>query len=109
VVIAASNPSELLDRAAWRRFQLRLALPTPTQTQLGRYFAAFAKRMEEPLGFTPQTVAKSLGEISYAEAEEFCNGVHRRLALSLGEGSVKSIIAEQLKLWKARACQPEAS
>ena len=49
--------------------------------------------MEAPLGPGPQTIAKSLGKISYAEAEEFCNGVRRRLALSLGEGSVKSIVA----------------
>ena len=30
VVIAASNHSELLDRAVWRRFQIRLELPAPT-------------------------------------------------------------------------------
>jgi len=30
IVAAATNHPELLDRAAWRRFQLRLALPRPT-------------------------------------------------------------------------------
>ena len=65
--------------------------------------------MDESLGMGPTTIAKSLGKISYAEAEEFCNGVRRRLALSLGEGSVKLIVAEQLKLWKARARQPDTS
>ena len=107
VVIAASNHSELLDRAVWRRFQFRLELPAPTLTQVGRYFEAFAKTMDGPLGLGPRTIAKSLGDISYAEAEEFCKGVRRRLALSMGEGSVKSAVAEQLKLWKARARQPD--
>ena len=107
VVVAASNHSELLDRAVWRRFQFRLELPAPTPAQVGHYLEAFAGRMDEPLGVEPTTIAKSLGRISYAEAEEFCNGVRRRLALSLGEGSVKSIVAEQLKLWKARARQPD--
>ena len=109
VVIAASNHSELLDRAVWRRFQFRLELPAPTQSQVEHYFQAFAERMDEPLGIGATTIAKSLGRISYAEAEEFCNGIRRRLALSLGEGSVKSIVSEQLKLWKARARQPDTS
>ena len=107
VVVAASNHSELLDRAVWRRFQFRLELPAPTPAQVGRYFEAFAKGVDEPLGIGANTIAKTLGEISYSEAEEFCNGVRRRLALSLGEGSVKSIVAEQLELWKARARQPD--
>ena len=107
VVIAASNHSELLDRAVWRRFQFRLELPAPTRAQVGRYFEAFAKTMDGPLGVAPNTIAKSLGDISYAEAEEFCRGVRRRVALTLGEGAVKSIVAEQLKLWKARARQPD--
>jgi len=69
----------------------------------------FAGTMDEPLGVVPNTLARSLGSISYAEAEEFCAGVRRRLALSLGEGSLKSIVAGQLKLWKARAPQPDTS
>ena len=107
VVIAASNHSELLDRAVWRRFQFRLELPAPTQTQIGRYLETFASTMDEPLGMAPNGIARSLGKISYAEAEEFCIGVRRRLALSLGEGSLKSIVSDELKLWKARARQPD--
>ena len=103
VVVAASNHSELLDRAVWRRFQFRLELPAPTQMELGRYFQFFANGMDQPLGISPNSIAKSLGNISYAEAEEFCNGVRRRLALSLGDGSLRSIVAEQLSLWKVRA------
>ena len=109
VVVAASNHAELLDRAVWRRFQFRLQLPAPTKAQLGRYLEAFAGKMDEPLGMGPNTIVKSLGDISYAEAEEFCAGIRRRHALSLGEGSLKSIVAEQLKLWKARALQPDTS
>ena len=63
--------------------------------------------MDGPPGVGPNTIAKALGDISYAEAEEFCKGVRRRAALTLGEGAVKSIVAEQLELWKARARQPD--
>ena len=109
VVVAASNHSELLDRAVWRRFQFRLELPAPTQAQLSRYFKAFADGMNEPLGASAKTIAKALDKISYAEAEEFCDGVRRRHALSMGEDSLKAIVAEQLRLWKVRACQPDAA
>ena len=50
VVVTASNHPELLDRAVWRRFQLRLELPAPTRAEIGRYFEAFSSRMDKPLG-----------------------------------------------------------
>ena len=109
IVIAASNHPELLDRAVWRRFQLRLELPAPTQEAIIRYVEAFAGRMDEPLGINAKTIATSLGKISYAEVEEFCYGVRRRRVLSMGEKPLKKIIAEQLKLWKARALQPDVA
>jgi SpoVK/Ycf46/Vps4 family AAA+-type ATPase len=34
VTVAATNHAELLDRAVWRRFQLRLALPQPSRETL---------------------------------------------------------------------------
>ena len=109
VVVTASNHSELLDRAVWRRFQLRLELPAPTRAQICSYLEAFASRVDEPLGLSAETIAKSLGKISYAEAEEFCYGVYRRRALSMGEKPLKTIVDEQLKLWEARARQPDAT
>ena len=60
VVVAASNHSELLDRAVWRRFQIRLELPAPTQAQLARYFDAFARKTDQPLGRSAESIAKSL-------------------------------------------------
>lgn len=108
VVIAATNHSELLDRAVWRRFQLRLELPAPTRGQLTRYFEEFAKKIQEqPLGHSPAALARSLGRISYGEAEQFCLDVRRRSVLALGEKSLKDVVSEQLKLWSARVRGPE--
>ena len=84
-------------------------LPAPTQAQICHYIKMFASRAGEPLGLRAETMAKSLGKISYAEAEEFCYGVRRRHALSMGEKPLKTIVAEQLKLWKARARQPDVT
>ena len=105
VVVAASNHAELLDRAVWRRFQLRLTLPSPTQAQICRYFEVFEDRMDEPLGLSVQTIAKALCKISYAEAEAFCRSVKRRSALSMHEKPLKEIVSDQLQQWKARARQ----
>jgi len=102
IAVAASNHSELLDRAVWRRFQLRLSLKAPTWTELTAYFQRFADNMAEPLGRAPDSIAKALGAISYAEAEEFCLDVRRRHVLAMGETPLKRIVEERLKMWSAR-------
>jgi SpoVK/Ycf46/Vps4 family AAA+-type ATPase len=99
IVAAATNHPELLDRAAWRRFQVRLNLPLPSQKELAGYIEAFMSRFDEPLNTSTLTVAKSLGNISYAEAEQFCLDVRRRQVLSAGENTLRNIITEQLKMW----------
>jgi AAA+ superfamily predicted ATPase len=103
VVIAATNHSELLDRAVWRRFQLRLSLPAPTQKQLTQFLQMLAEKAEVRLGVSAAQITKSLGRISYAEAEEFLLNVMRREILTSGECPSGEIVREQLKLWTARA------
>lgn len=102
ISVAATNHSELLDRAVWRRFQLRLSLKAPTRAELTAYFQRFADLMEEPLGRAPSAIAKALGSISYAEAEEFCLDVRRRHVLAMGGTPLKTIVEERLKMWTAR-------
>ena len=102
MVVAATNHAELLDRAAWRRFQVRLALDPPTRKGLTAYFARFAESLDEPLGRTPATIARRLGAVSYAEAEEFCRDVRRRAVLTMGEKALAAIVAERLTLWRER-------
>src|ERR1044072_2718360 len=53
VVITATNHAELLDRAVWRRFQIRLSLPSPTVAQKIEWFARLQSRLESPLGMAP--------------------------------------------------------
>ena len=71
VVVAATNHAELLDRAVWRRFQVRLALDPPSRRELTAYLARFADSCDETLGRSPATIAKRLGAVSFAEAEVF--------------------------------------
>jgi SpoVK/Ycf46/Vps4 family AAA+-type ATPase len=103
VVIAATNHSELLDRAVWRRFQLRLPLPAPTQKQMAQFVESLAEKAELNLGVSAAQITKSLGRVSYAEAEEFLLNIMRRVILTQGERPSGEIVREQLKLWTARA------
>ena len=107
IAVAATNHSELLDRAVWRRFQLRLSLKAPTRTELTAYFQRFAERLDQPMGRTPGAIAKALGAISYAEAEEFCLDIRRRHVLAFGEMPLKEIVEERLKMWTARTSPSE--
>ena len=102
VVIAATNHSELLDRAVWRRFQLRLGLPAPGEKELTKYFDQFLTSFDKRPGVTATTIAKRLGAISYAEAEEFTLDVRRRDVMTMKERPLKKTIEEQLKLWEER-------
>ena len=102
VVVAATNHAELLDRGVWRRFQVRLTLNAPSERDLAAFIARFAESLDAPLGRTPATIAKRLGRVSYAEAEDFCLDLRRRSVLDMGESPLSAIVAERLRLWEAR-------
>ena len=102
VVVAATNHPELLDRAVWRRFQLRLELPMPNKQQREAYFERVAKRFDFAFGYAPRTLADKLEGASFAELEDFVTDVARRYVLTLPDANPKSIVSERLKQWKTR-------
>lgn len=105
IVVGATNHPELLDRAAWRRFQIRMELPQPTQASLAAWFDAFTKRIDMPLGYASSTLAKRLGGTSFAEAEEFGMTVFRQYVLEQPDAKMKSIVSRALKQWPARSAR----
>src|SRR5690606_27313173 len=86
----------------WRRFQLRLPLPAPTGKELTEYFARFLTSLNPRTNMSAAAIAKRLGNISYAEAEEFTLDVRRRDVMTMKEHPLKRTIEEQLKLWEKR-------
>lgn len=106
VILAATNHSELLDRAVWRRFQLRLPLPVPTQKQLASYLTTLSERSDLKLGVGAAQIAKTLGRVSFSEAEQFFLDVARRQVLAAGERTPAEIAKQQLKLWASRVRGP---
>ena len=102
VVAAATNHPELLDRAVWRRFQVRLDLPRPTQALAAEWFRRFEKRSGLNLGRAPTTLAKQLHGLSFSELEQFGLDVQRQHVLGLPDCDMKTTVANQLKAWKKR-------
>lgn len=102
VVISATNHSELLDRAVWRRFQLRLELPRPGRREIVRFIEGFLERSRLSLGHAPRTLADRLKGLSFAEVEQFCLDIQRRVVLAGPDADAKAITAERLRQWAAR-------
>ena len=102
VVVTASNHPELLDRAVWRRFQIRLELPMPKQSQIEEWFKRFEAQTGHTLGLPPRSLAQNLKGLSFAEIEDFGSDVLRRITLSGPEADAKKIARECLKQWENR-------
>lgn len=102
VVVTATNHAELLDRAVWRRFQLRLNLPTPTLAQRIAWFERFESEVGMPLGLSAKTLASRFAAQNFSELEQFCLDVRRRYVLGLPGADIKRVVAERLVQWKGR-------
>ncbi|MGC6401600.1 AAA family ATPase [Sphingomonas sp. FW199] len=107
VVVAATNHGELLDRAVWRRFQMRLAIPSPQKRDVTVFLDRVLSDWPDAPKMSAGRIATKLGEVSYAEALDFCQNVRRRQILGLGEVSVDDALRAELELWTARVT-PEA-
>ena len=102
VIIAATNHGELLDRAVWRRFQMRLALPAPQGQEVTVVLDRILSEWPNSPKMSPARIAAKLGKVSYAEALDFCQNVRRRQILGLGEMSVDDALRAEIDLWASR-------
>ena len=109
VVVTATNHPELLDRAVWRRFQLRLNLPAPTPALAQEWLRRFERRLGAKLGFTPATLTKRLTGLSFSELEQFGLDVQRQYVLGLPKSDVRAIVAERLKQWRGHLAATESN
>lgn len=109
VVITATNHAELLDRAVWRRFQLRLYISPPTLAQRTAWFERFEDRVGNSLGLTPKALATRLKVASFSDLEQFCQDVHRRYVLSLPDSDLPRVVLDRLEQWKHRVSNTTAA
>ena len=102
VVVTATNHPELLDRAVWRRFQLRLELPRPSQAQAEEFLRRAEGRTGIPFGVSPKSLADKLSGASFAELQEFVGDVCRRHVLGQPDSNVKKIVSQRIAQWQSR-------
>ncbi|MFM2045123.1 MAG: hypothetical protein RLY86_3699 [Pseudomonadota bacterium] len=102
LVIAATNHAELLDRAVWRRFQIRLDFPAPGRAEQAAFIERLTAHWPEKPRLKSTTLADRLGRVSYAETLEFFQTVRRRIILGLDAISVDEAVRIELDLWASR-------
>jgi SpoVK/Ycf46/Vps4 family AAA+-type ATPase len=102
VVVTATNHPELLDRAVWRRFQLRLELPRPTNKDIEAYFSNAESRLKFSFETSPRILAEKLQGASFSELEDFASDISRRYVLSLPDANIKKIVQQRLVQWQSR-------
>jgi SpoVK/Ycf46/Vps4 family AAA+-type ATPase len=102
VTIAATNHAELLDKAVWRRFQMRLFFPAPDiKCRISFLERAISVWPEVP-AMTSSSIAAKLGPLSYAELSDFCQDVRRRYILGLGDLRIGDALDAEIALWSSR-------
>lgn len=108
-IIGATNHPELLDRAVWRRFQIRINLPMPTRASLSLWLEKFQQKHNIKFGWAAETIAKKLLGANYSEVEEFGLSVLRRHILSIPDSNIKEIVGDELKNWSSRTTKIETT
>lgn len=98
VVVAATNHSEMLDRAVWRRFELKLQIDLPDREQLRAWFARFEASLGNArTGFDAEAFADALEGENMAGVEQLTLGLRRKVVLSKGATSFAQALAAELK------------
>ena len=100
VAVTASNHPELLDRAVWRRFQIRLELPMPRHEQIVTWLRQFESRTGYEMDFSIERLAEKLQGLSFAEVEDFGLDVVRRAVLDQPEADMHGIVRDRLRRLK---------
>ena len=102
VTIAATNHAELLDKAVWRRFQIRSEFPAPSASQTNAFLEQILGQWPDRPKLSTATLSKKLRDSSFSEIIDFCQNVRRRQILGLGEVSVDTALKVELELWDSR-------
>lgn len=102
VVMTATNHQELLDRAVWRRFQLRLELPAPTTNQATQWAGDLIAELGGSVGLSARTLAQRMQPENFAELEQFALDIRRCVVLAQGAKNVNQIVGDRLKQWELR-------
>ncbi len=106
VLVGATNHPELLDRAAWRRFEFRLELARLSSKQMISYFADQLGKFDGQPGYTAKRLCESVSPKNFSEAEAFFLDVKRRFILAQGARELRSVLDDRVKAFASRRYSP---
>ena len=102
VLVAATNHPELLDRATWRRFEIKLELGKPSDDQMTDYFSQRLKEFKDKSGYTAKRLRSAISPKNFSEAEDFFLDIHRRNALAQGNVTFRTLVKDRVSAWTAQ-------
>lgn len=101
IIVCATNHPELLDRAVWRRFEVRIELPKPGSAELRDWFAR-TERSFGSIGMSAQQfIAMFKGE-TFSEIEAITLDARRKVVLSRGEMTPAAAFEGAIARWERR-------
>ncbi|WP_426131683.1 AAA family ATPase [Pararhizobium sp. PWRC1-1] len=104
VVVCATNHPELLDRAVWRRFELRLEVPLPGRPEIAEWFRRLLKDFDGKCNVNENLFVESLLGMNFSDIEGFTLDIRRKVVLSRGKVSPEEAINSALaKLEKKKS------
>ncbi|MBO9198229.1 ATP-binding protein [Rhizobium sp. 16-449-1b] len=92
VVVCATNHPELLDRAVWRRFELRLDVPLPGRPEIAEWFHRLLKDFDGNCNVSEKDFVDALLGMNFSDIEAFTLGIRRKIVLSRGKVSPEEAI-----------------
>lgn len=98
-LIAATNHDDMLDRAVWRRMDVRLTLPAASRKGMETWLMEWESRTGLAFEVPHRTIADHFIGRSYAELEQYAQDVQRRYILAGPSASVSTISRSRLKRW----------
>lgn len=96
VIVTATNHSELLDRAVWRRFQIRLELPPPNSRQIEEYINRLLSGLKLAEGLGSLHLGTRFRGANYSEIEDLVRDIARRIVLEGPDADPKRIVQGRL-------------
>jgi SpoVK/Ycf46/Vps4 family AAA+-type ATPase len=98
-VVAATRTMQSLGHSICSKFQIFLTMPEPGQKELAEYFDKFLASFEPRPNISGAEIAKRLGDICYAYAENFTLDVRRHHILAGRGSSLEDVIKSRLDVW----------
>lgn len=101
IVVCATNHPEMLDRAVWRRFELKLVMEPPGEAELRLFYRLLSDAIGAQDFLSETDYIQMMGGENYSGLESFALDVRRKLVLgkgALAPWEVVSAIVERRRM-----------